>query len=804
MDPAKSRELSAPDLKRRFDLSKLGIDAEAGFTPLIEIIGQHRAVAALQFGLGIEEKGFNIYVAGPPGIGKMTAVESFLKQHASEKSPPPDLCYVNHFDDPSQPRACRLPAGCGRKFQQDMKSLIDQFCSAIPRAFESEDYSGRREAVIKEFSDEKNQIIEKLNQQAAAQDMRIKNGKIGIMIIALKDGKVLTDDQVAQMSPADRKNLQQRQEALEADIKAGMKQLRQMQRKIQDKLQELDREIARMAVEDPIEDFKQLYQDFPDVVDYLNAVLKDVLENIGLFQSETQTEEEVETEEPEVPVPPATALSRHLRKYEVNVFVDNSRKTGAPVVIELNPSYGNLFGRIEKETRYGVLHTDFLMIQPGAVHRAHGGYLVIPAESLLTHPFSWQGLKRAIQSGRVQIEEPAELAGALVTKSLRPEPIPFDTKIILIGRHLLYYLLQEEDEEFTELFKVKADFDTSMPCTDENAGNVVAFVQSFCEKESLKRLNAGAMTRLLEYSLRLSGDREKLSTHFGAVADVIREANYWSGQETADRISKAHIQKAIDQQIYRSNQLQEHLREMTVRGTLLLDVAGEAIGQINGLSIISLGNYCFGTPNRITASVGPGRSGIVDIERAVELGGPIHSKGIHILEGFLTKTYAREFPLSLSARIVFEQSYQGIEGDSASSAELYALLSALARASIRQEIAVTGSVNQNGQIQAIGGVNEKIEGFFDICTAKGLQPGQGVLIPRSNMDHLMLRDDVVHAVQKGLFHVWAVETVDEALEILTGAVAGKPDPWGKFPENTLHQRIYSQLEQFARNVKGFR
>jgi lon-related putative ATP-dependent protease len=490
-----------------------------------------------------------------------------------------------------------------------------------------------------------------------------------------------------------------------------------------------------------------------------------------------------------------------FRRFEVNLLVDNSRQQGAPVVVELNPSYGALFGRVEKESLFGALHTDFTMIKPGSFHRANGGFLVLPVEDVLRNPGAWEGLKRTLRSREIAVEDLAERLGLVANKSLRPQPIPLDVKVVLVGRAFWYYLLHAHDEEFAELVKVRAEFDTRTDRTEENVAEFLGFLRGFCERQGLGRLDAGAAAALLDHASRLAEDQEKLSTHFGALADVVREAAYWAAQAGAATVGAAHVKRALDEKVYRSNLIEERIREMIGRGTILISTEGAVAGQVNGLSVVGLGDYQFGRPSRITASVGPGRGGVVDIEREVELGGPIHSKGVLILSGFLAHRFAQERPLTLAARLVFEQSYEGVEGDSASSAELYAILSALSGMPVRQGIAVTGSVNQRGEVQAIGGVNQKIEGFFDVCRIQGLSGGQGVLIPRSNVQNLMLREDVVEAVRAGKFHVWAVSRVDEGIEVLTGAVAGERGKDGIFPEGSVNGLVDGRLREYARRLK---
>jgi lon-related putative ATP-dependent protease len=794
-------ELSAEQVRRTFAPAALGIETTEHLKPSQGIVGQKRAVSALQFGLGIQGVGFNIYVAGPPGIGKMTAVQAFLEDLARRKETPADWCYVNNFDDPYLPRVCRLPAGRGRQLQQEIKSFIDHIRREIPKAFESEEYSTKRDEITKALDMQRSQMLEHLSGRAAEAGFALQASPFGIMMIPVVEGRPLGDAEFQSLPAPDREDLQRRRETLEEELKAGMKQIRELERVVKGRLQELDKQVALYIVGGLIDDLGEKYRDLPEVTEYLKAVQKDIFENIETFKGSPSP--------PTAPAPQGfaapTPWSQELpfRKYQINVLVDNSKQEGAPVVVELNPSYSNLFGRVEKETQFGALYTDFTMIKAGSLHQANGGYLVLPAEDVLRNFLSWDGLKRALRSREIQIEEPGERLGFVATKSVRPQPIPLDVKVVLVGSPLLYYLLHAYDEEFSELFKVKADFDTRMARDEENVQDFLAVLCTFCNKEKLKHLDAGAVAKLLEYASRLAEDQEKLSTHFGALADIVREAHFWALHEDAPYVSARHVCKALDEKVYRSNLIQERIQEMIARGTLLIETSGQVVGQVNGLSLVSLGDYFFGKPSRITASVGPGREGIIDIEREVELGGPIHSKGVLILSGYLAQQYAQDKPLTLAARLVFEQSYEGVEGDSASSAELFALLSALSGLPVKQGIAVTGSVDQPGELQAIGGVNQKIEGFFDVCRAKGLTGEQGVIIPQSNAQNLMLREDVVEAVKSKQFHVWPVKTVDEGIEILTGVSAGKREPDGRFPEGTMNYRVDQRLREFAECLKEF-
>lgn len=789
--------LSPSQLRRTFDPKALGIETTEHLKTLEGIIGQKRAVSALQFGLEIHEKGFNIYVAGPPGIGKMTAVQSFLEELARRKATPPDWCYINNFEDSYQPQTFQLPTGQGRALQQDMKSLIEHIRREIPKAFDSEEYTNRREVIVKSLDKDRTKALEKVNEQAAKSGFMLQSTPYGIATIPVHKGQPLSDTEYQALPAHTREEFQQRHEALKDELKTALKQIHDLERAAHAKVSELDEKVTLYVVGIFMDELHDKYHSLPQVLAYLKAVQKDILENIDTFKSGA-------------PAAPAAeggaALNPWLRelpfrKYQVNVLVDNSEQKGAPVVVELNPSYNNLFGRVEKEIQFGAMYTDFTMIKPGAFHRANGGYLVLPAEDVLRNLLSWDSVKRALRSGEIEIEEIGERLGFLATKSLRPQPIPISIKVVLVGRPLLYYLLHSYDEEFPELFKVKADFDTRMACKEDNIQDFLALVSTFCNKEKLLHLDGGAAAKLLEQSARLVEDQEKLSTHFGALGDIIREASFWARQESAAQISAKHIRQALDAKIYRSNLIEERLNEMIDRGTLLIDTAGQTVGQVNGLSVLSFGDYAFGKPSRITASVGPGRGGIIDLEREVELGGPIHSKGVLILSGYLVKQFAQERPLSLSARLVFEQSYEGVEGDSASSTELYALLSALSGLPIKQGIAVTGSVNQHGEVQAIGGVNEKIEGFFDVCNAKGLTGEQGVMIPQSNVANLMLRENVVDAVAAKKFSIWAIKTINDGIEILTGVPAGERGADGQFPEGTVNYRVEQRLREFGERLK---
>jgi predicted ATP-dependent protease len=794
------RELGPDELRRVVDPEALGFRTTEEIRPHEGIIGQTRAVSSLRFGLGIRDGGFNVYVAGPPGIGKMTAIQSFLAEEAKRRPAAHDWCYVHNFEDPYRPRVLSLKAGDGRKLKRDLDELVAHLRREIQKAFESEDYGAKRDEIVKALDKSRSEILESLRAEVTQGGFSLESTPFGIALIPMLGGRPLSEEEFGDLPEPAREDLERRRETLQAKLKVAMRQLRDLARAAQEKLHELGGRIALYLVGGLIEDLIERYKELPGVVAHLKAVERDIVENIDSFRSEPSGEEG--------PAGSVALLSRRLReaplrKYEVNVLVDNGRLKGAPVVVELNPSYGNLFGRVEKEVELGALVTDFTMIKPGSLHRANGGFLVLPVEDVLRDYWCWDGLKRALRAREIQIEEPGERLGITSTRSLRPEPLPLDLKLLLVGRPLYYRLLHAYDEGFPELFKVSADFDTTVDRGEPETREFLSFLCGFGRTEGMRPIECGAAAKLLEHASRLAEDREKLTTRLGALADVIREAHYWAQQEDSPGIAAKHVTKALAEKVYRSGLVRERIQEMIERGFLLIATEGRCVGQANGLSVISLGDVTFGRPSRITASATPGRDGVVDIEREVALGGPIHAKGVMILSGYLARRFARERPLTLAARLVFEQSYEGVEGDSASSTELYALLSALSGLPIDQGIAVTGSVNQQGEVQAIGGVNEKIEGFFDVCSARGLNGKQGVMVPRSNIVNLMLREDVVEAVRGGRFHVWAVDTVDDGIEVLTGTKAGEADADGRFPEGTVNGLTERTLRRFAESFRDF-
>ncbi|MDM8000815.1 MAG: ATP-binding protein [Dehalococcoidia bacterium] len=789
------KKLEPQDVRRTCDPASLGFESTEALEPPVAIIGQNRALKALQFGLQIQNSGFNISAAGLPGTGKMTAIAAFLERVARDKETPPDWCYVHNFEDPYRPRALRLKAGQAVQFQRDMRRLIETAQTDIRKAFESEEYVKRREAIVHAFSEKRERLFNQLNQLAHENGFAIQMSPMGILLVPIVNGRPLTDQEILALSPEDKEGLSKRQENIQGHIKEAVTQLRVWDREIKEQIEKIDREVVQFILQTYVEELERKYSDAPGVSEYLEAVGNDIIENRDLFRSPPEAAEGNPFA--------AKALSDAFKKYHVNVLVDNTNVKGAPVVIEMTPTYNNLVGRMEKEAQFGALTSDFTMIRAGSIHRANGGYLVVRMEDIAQELMAWDVLKRCLREGKIIVEEMAERLGFLTVKTILPEPIPLKIKVILIGENFYYYMLYRYDREFPELFKVKADFDSWMDRDEETTRAYAATLCSVCAKDNLRHLDSSAVAKIVEHSSRLAEDQRKLSTRFAEIADIIREANYWAGMRNSALISGEHVSRAIDQKVYRSNLIQERIREMIDRGVLKIDTEGRVVGQVNGLSVIDLGDLSFGRPTRITATTAVGPEGVVDIDREAKLGGPVHTKGVLILGGILAQRFAASMPLSLSARLVFEQSYSEVEGDSASSAELYALLSSLADAPVRQDIAVTGSVNQKAEIQAIGGVNEKIEGFYDVCKSKGLTGQQGVIIPSSNVQNLMLREDVVDAIREGTFSVYSVDSIDEGIEILTGIPAGKRLESGRFEEGSINDRVQKRLEQLARVMREF-
>jgi len=791
--------LTAEALYRRCDPATLPFDSTDELQDITEIPGQERALGALGFGIGIRQPGYNLFALGAHGSGKHTTVREYLERVASATKVPSDLCYVNNFETPHRPLALRLPAGTGARLCNDMAGLIEDLQTAIPTVFESQDYRNRRQAFDEELRQRQESAFEKLQARAKEKSIALIRTPMGLALAPMREGEVTAPDEFQKLPSEERQQVQAYLEALQKELEETIRQFPLWDKERRDRIRDLNREVTMSAVAQGIDALRATYNALPEVVLFLDAVQNDIILNVDAFLTEAGEQ-------------PAHIGQKkkgrrnqtgRFRAYQVNVVVDSSELKGAPVIYEDNPTQPNLVGRVEYLSEMGALLTDFNLIKAGALHRANGGYLIVDARNLLLQPFAWESLKRALRSREIVIESVGQMMGLISTASLEPQRVPLDIKVVLVGERQLYYLLCEYDPDFFELFKVAVDFEDDMKRNDGSSLAYGRLLATIVRKEKLLALDRSAVARVIEHGARLAGDAEKLSAHLGSVADVLRESDYWAGRNHRRRITATDVQQAIETQERRSDRLRERSLEAIEQGVVLIDTVGTKVGQVNGLSVISLGSYSFGRPSRITARVRMGKGEVVDIERKVDLGGPIHSKGVMILSGFLSSCYALEHPLSLDASLVFEQSYGGVEGDSASSAELYALLSALAEVPIRQDLAVTGSVNQHGEIQAIGGVNEKIEGFFDLCARQGLSGSQGVVIPASNVRHLMLRHDIVEAVKQGKFSVYAVRTSDEGIEILTGVTAGQRGLDGKFADGSLNRKVEDRLVALAERRRSF-
>jgi lon-related putative ATP-dependent protease len=788
-------ELSIDRLRRRCDPNSLDFDSTAEVQPASGIIGQQRAVESLRFGLGVQDASFHVFVAGPPGTGRTTAVESFLHDLAKEQPVASDWCYVNNFTDTSRPLALRVEAGSGRALAADVDRLIARAREEVPKAMDTDEYQQRRQEIRDRLEARRQTLVEELSEEAG-EDFLVSAGPLGVMVTPLIAGRPLTEELSRSLSPETLQEAATKQEAFAERVKKTLRQMRTAAQEAEEETKALNREVVEFAVGGLVDDLNEEYREKGAVSGYLQSLREALTADEDLFSRTAGETEEITSL--------TEALSRFdLRRYQVNVLVDRDGEVGSPVVVESNPTYGNLFGAIEREARFGALHTDFTLIKPGALHRANGGYLVLPARDLLLNYLSYDALKRALRTRELDIEEPSERLGLTSTRTLRPAPIPLEVKVVLIGTPLIYHLLYVLDEDFPKLFKVKAQFDDRMDFDEGAVRDYAAFLAALSRKEGILPVDREAVAAILEHASRLVDDQTKLTTRFDEIADVVREAAHIAALQEASSIQRKHVSQAIDNRILRSNLIEERLREMVDRGVLHIQTTGEAVGQINGLSVVDLGDYAFGRPDRITASVALGQAGVIDIEREARLGGPVHTKGVMIISGYLADRFAHDHPLSLSARVVFEQTYGGVEGDSASAGELLALLSRLSGVPIRQGVAITGSVDQHGRLQAVGGLNEKIEGFFAACRSQGLDGNQGVVIPATNRDSLMLHEDVVEAVRKEQFHVWAAETVEEAVEVTMGPPAGSKEGDSPYPEGSVYRLVDDRLREMAESLTRF-
>lgn len=760
-------------------------------------IGQENALEAVDFAANIEQSGYNLYAMGPSGSGKHSTIMSFLQKKAKDEKMPGDWCYVNNFKDPRKPIAIDLPSGDAPKFKDDIYELVELLKVVLPAVFDSNEYHNGQESINQRYLDRQAEIFHFLEEEATKHDVSMNTSSTSrITFVPVVNGKKLSSEEFKAIGGKEKEEINRKINEFELIVKEGLRQVSTLSKAQQKEFKAFDSKITNDAVESLIEDIRNKYSKSEKIISYLNDLKKDVIRHAKDFL--TKPDELVG-------VPPFMQefYTPSFARYQINVFITNGKEKMAPVIFEDNPIHQNLIGRIEHLSQVGTLITDFSMIKPGALHKANGGYLVLDARKLLMQPFAYEELKRVLRSKEIRIESLAQQYSLISTTTLEPEAIPIDVKVVLIGERMFYYLLFQYDPDFQELFKVNADFEDEIPRSDENHQLYAQMIGTLAKRHDLLPLTPEAVSRVIEQSSREVSHSLKFSTHLRTLSDLLKEADYWSKKNEHTTIDKNDINKVLDTRRQRMNRIQMKLYEQIDEGTIMINVSGSAVGQINALSYISMGGYQFGLPSRITARTRIGKGEIIDIQRKVELSGPIHSKGVMILSAYLGSTYASDLPLSLSASLVFEQSYGMVEGDSASSTELYALLSSLSDLPIKQNIAVTGSVNQFGEIQPIGGVNEKIEGFFDICMRQDPEASYGVMIPESNVKHLMLKAEVLEAVKNKKFSIYAVKTVDEGISILTGVEAGKADKKGRFPVSSVNARVVKRLEGLTEVLKKF-
>ena len=781
--------LKPAQLYQACDPSQFNFRTTAELADLTEIIGQTRAMDAVRFGSSIRQEGYNLFVMGSPGMGKRSLVQQFLKNKASREAEPADWCYLNNFDQPHQPKVLKLPPGKGEALRLSMEGLVEYLRTAIPAQFESEEYRSKVNAIHQAFNERQEKVISELGEEAEKQEIVLLSTPDGFDLAPSRNHEVIPPEEYDKLPQAEKERILTAITELQARLEKVLNHLPQWRRERSEHIKQLNRDIMLSVVAHVIDELRTQYANLPEVLSFLDAVQRDMILHVDDFR---KPDESINISG--IPV----VAHQTFSNYQVNVLVSNQNSSGAPLVCEDNPTYSNLLGRVEHISQFGALVTNFTLIKPGALHRANGGYLLLDIRKILMQPFAWDALKRALQTREIRIESLGQMYSLISTVSLEPEPIPLAVKVVLFGDRLLYYLLQAYDPEFSELFKVAADFEEVIDRSAEVQQLYAQLIATLVRKESLLPYDRDAVARVIEHSSRLVSDSEKLSMQMRNIADLLREADYWARDAGHATVLASDVQHAIDTQIHRQDRIRDRLYEAILRGTLMIDTAGAVIGQVNGLAVIELGSFAFAQPTRITATTRLGKGNFINIEREAELSGAIHSKGVLILAAFLASRYAKNQPLALSASLAFEQSYGKIDGDSASLAELCALLSNLANAPILQSLAITGSVNQLGQAQAIGGVNEKIEGFFDICAARGLSGQQGVVIPVSNVKHLMLRRDVIDAVTKGFFAIYAVENVDQAISLLTGIPAGEVDEKGSYPEGTINDLVIKRLTELTK------
>lgn len=761
------------------------------------IIGQERAVKALDFGLDIKMKGYNIYMSGPSGTGKTTYARNSAEKKAIDEPVPCDWCYVYNFQNPKNPIALSFKPGIGKQFKEDMAKLVTFIKKELQKVFQSEDFEKQKLSIIHNFEKGQNELVDKMNSIAMEYDFYVKRSDTSLYFLPLVNGEPLEDDALESLSPEDHEIIDNNSQIIQEKTAPILREIQNLEKECDQKLENLEHKLGLAAIEDSIKELINTYGSYEHVTSYLEAVQKDILEHLNQFMDSEEAQ-------PDVLSSLLPILNKkpededNTLKYRVNLIVNHSETKGAPVVVTFNPTYTNLMGDMEYDSELGNLTTDFMKIKGGLFHQANGGYLIVQAQDIFSTPHAWEALRRVIKTKEINMDSIRELVSPTPAPILKPEPIPAELKVIMIGSDYFYEVLSECDEEFDKFFKIRAEFDYEMSRTEENINKIAKFIKGFVEREHSLEFDVDAVCAIIEYSSRSAARQDKLSTRFNYLSEILGEAYTWAKLEDAEIITAKHIQKAIYEKEQRRSFYKEKLNEMLDEGVIMIDTSGNEIGQINGLAVLDMGNFAFGTPSRITATTYVGKSGIVNIEKEARMSGQTHDKGIQIITGFLGQTYAQNFPMSLSCRVCFEQNYNGIDGDSASSTELYCIISSLSDLPIRQDLAVTGSVNQKGEIQAIGGVTHKIEGFFDLCKKRGLTGTQGVLIPVSNIKDLVLNDEVVNAVKEGIFHIYPIAHINEGIELLMQYPAGEKDSHGEFSKDSVHGKVYEKLKTFAK------
>lgn len=796
----KQYELEYTQLKNGCFPDDLSFQTTAEIAPLEGVIGQERAVKAFDFGLAVKMKGYNIYMAGPSGTGKTTYARSSTERLAATEPVPEDWCYVYNFQNPRSPLSLKFEAGMGKQFKEDMAELVQLFKTELQKAFRTEDYETQKNAILRSFDEKRDALMAEMSATAAEFDFQVKTTTSGVFFMPVVDGKAVGEEEYDDLPEETKDAIEKNSQLLQERAASVLRDIRELDKESKKQVDQLDYKIGLFAIGHHVNAVQETYRQYSRVIEYINDVKEDVLENISqFFEDEEEMEEGLASLLPMLGKKPAEDVTL---KYKVNLIVDHSKTEGAPVIVTFNPTYNNLMGEVEYDSEFGNLTTDFMKIKGGLLHKANGGYLIVQAQDILSAPQAWEALRRVIKTKEINMDSVREQLGAVVAPTLKPEPIPAKIKVIMIGSSYYYELLHSYDEEFDKFFKIRADFDYEMSRSRENIEKIAQFIKRFVEREKTMEFDVGAVCAIVEYSSRMAERQDKLSTRFNHLAEILCEAVTWARLEGAALVTAAHIRKTIFEKEQRMKLYEEKLDEMLEENVIMIDTEGAEIGQINGLAVLDMGSYAFGNPTRITATTYVGKSGIVNIEKEARLSGQTHDKGVQIITGFLGQTYAQKFPLSLSCRVCFEQNYNGIDGDSASSTELYCILSSLAELPIRQDLAVTGSVNQKGEIQAIGGVTHKIEGFFDLCRKRGLTGKQGVIIPVSNVKDLVLKEEVVQAVKEGVFHIYPISHIDEGIALLTGTPAGERNQAGNFPANSVHGRVMKKLKAFDKRAQG--